>query len=722
MRYDIGDFNAMNVKVTWEVASAHRNLEKLCEQFETSVDEFCASPLQIRPHEFYDCECIPIAAACAKAHTEFPDVCAYEVEAYGKEIARSEKALNQQTSELKKNKTQMTTAYEYDVAEAEKAFQQHQLRLEKTAVQSITTVQSKVEELSEVAAKVDVKISDFTDRDAKELLENNHVGSDAEISFRKALREAKRQEHFSVASHVWMFIVGAVISWFVFSLFHPDGAIPVLAGVIPPVAVSIISAVIAITFFVFETTRYTKKKARVAVTLKELISAAEGECIVIRNEMQNEVNKADSVRQQKVNEADSKKVDDDIQDTEIAVNTLATHEKNVENASARRDQAIAYIEREYQMFDERLGQCLDKFQSAINTWSTKHASVTAMLDKNSVQSSNENTKQIASHFTRVGTIGIWDTNVVSEIRVGKTKEIAPDTAIESVERGAIEEKELSSIDRYRRDAENGDSEAQYELGLSYIYGIGVEENIAEGVKWFQKAAEQGKTEAQFNLAIAYADGRGIQQNSVEASKWFQKAADQEDAASQYFLGTMYNHGDGVRQDYDEAIKWYLKAAEQEYPDAMCNLGRMYVNGEGVQQDYGEAVRWFQKAVELEHAQSQFNLGLMYEKGTGIRKDEVKAVQWYKKSADQEFHLAQYNLGVMYINGTGVTQDYIEASKWIQKAADQDFAEALFLLGVMYENGEGVRKNNMKAINLYRRAAKQGNEEAIEALRDIEGSR
>ena len=413
----------MNVNVTQEVASAHRNLEKLCEQFEASVDEFCASPPQIRPHEFYGCECIPIAAACAFAHTEFPNVCSYEVEAYEKEIARSERTLNQQTSELKKNKTQMTTAYEYDVAEAEKAFQQHQLRLEETAGQSIKTVQSKVEELSEVAAKVGVKISGFTDRNPKEFLDNNNVGSDAKISFRKALREAKRQERFSAASHVWIFIIGAIISSLVIKLFHPEAS-PLFSGIIPPVAVSIISAVIAITFFVLATTGYKKKKARVVMTLKELVPAAEGECVVIQNEMQNEVDKADAVRQQKVKEAGSKRTNYDIQDTEIAAKALAAHEKNVENASSRRDQAIAYIEREYQKFDKRLCQCLDKLQSFVDTWTVKNARVTSILDENWVQKFSENSERIASSCTRVGNLNFWNSiekNSEVEIEIVHTK-------------------------------------------------------------------------------------------------------------------------------------------------------------------------------------------------------------------------------------------------------------------------------------------------------------
>jgi TPR repeat protein len=39
-----------------------------------------------------------------------------------------------------------------------------------------------------------------------------------------------------------------------------------------------------------------------------------------------------------------------------------------------------------------------------------------------------------------------------------------------------------------------------------------------------KAAEQGVTLAQYNVGIAYASGTGVERNKQEAVKWFDKAA------------------------------------------------------------------------------------------------------------------------------------------------------------------------------------------------------
>ena len=81
-------------------------------------------------------------------------------------------------------------------------------------------------------------------------------------------------------------------------------------------------------------------------------------------------------------------------------------------------------------------------------------------------------------------------------------------------------------------------------------------------KWFRKAAEQGNTGAQFNLGICYLFGHGVEQDFEEAAKWFRKAAEQGNAEAQFNLGVCYEHGHGVEQDYEEAVKWFRKAAEQ----------------------------------------------------------------------------------------------------------------------------------------------------------------
>ena len=81
-------------------------------------------------------------------------------------------------------------------------------------------------------------------------------------------------------------------------------------------------------------------------------------------------------------------------------------------------------------------------------------------------------------------------------------------------------------EQWRKAAEQGDAEAQYELGHCYHYGYGVTEDKAEAVKWWRKAAEQGNSEAQFCLGRCYDYGEGVAQDKAEAVKWYRKAAEQ----------------------------------------------------------------------------------------------------------------------------------------------------------------------------------------------------
>ena len=109
-------------------------------------------------------------------------------------------------------------------------------------------------------------------------------------------------------------------------------------------------------------------------------------------------------------------------------------------------------------------------------------------------------------------------------------------------------------------ADQGDSGAQYNLGVIYYHGQGVRQDYDEAVKWFRKAADQGHASAQFNLGVMYEKGQGIPQDHGEAAKWFRKAADQGDASTQFILGVMYWMGQGIPQDYLQAYVWLNLAA------------------------------------------------------------------------------------------------------------------------------------------------------------------
>ena len=74
------------------------------------------------------------------------------------------------------------------------------------------------------------------------------------------------------------------------------------------------------------------------------------------------------------------------------------------------------------------------------------------------------------------------------------------------------------------------------------------------MKWYRKAAEQGYADAQFNISKMYYKGDGVSQDYAEAAKWYRKAAEQGHDWAQYNLGWMYFCGEGVPKDYAEAVK------------------------------------------------------------------------------------------------------------------------------------------------------------------------
>jgi hypothetical protein len=69
-------------------------------------------------------------------------------------------------------------------------------------------------------------------------------------------------------------------------------------------------------------------------------------------------------------------------------------------------------------------------------------------------------------------------------------------------------------------AEKGNVSAQYNLGVMYSKGLGVQRNDSEAVKWYQKAADSGLPDAQFNLGVMYYYGQGVPRDYVQSYKWF----------------------------------------------------------------------------------------------------------------------------------------------------------------------------------------------------------
>jgi TPR repeat protein len=194
-------------------------------------------------------------------------------------------------------------------------------------------------------------------------------------------------------------------------------------------------------------------------------------------------------------------------------------------------------------------------------------------------------------------------------------------------------------------------------------------DYAEAVKWWRKAAEQGDAEAQYNLGYMYGNGWGVTQDFAEALKWYRKAAEQGDARAQYELEWAEAKVAASSTQSADA----KREQEERQADARSDLAKG--GAASAAGDYAEAVKWWRKAAEQGNAQAQHNLGLMYDKGEGVTQDYAEAAKWFRKAAEQGDVEAQYNLGLMYYFGDGVLQDTIAAHMWSHIAADNGHMNA-----------------------------------------------
>ena len=74
----------------------------------------------------------------------------------------------------------------------------------------------------------------------------------------------------------------------------------------------------------------------------------------------------------------------------------------------------------------------------------------------------------------------------------------------------------------------------------YRRGQGVPQDDKEALKWFRLAAEQGDAEAQNNLGVMYIEGQGVPQDNKEAVKWLRLSAEQRDEQAQINLALMHD--------------------------------------------------------------------------------------------------------------------------------------------------------------------------------------
>ena len=148
-------------------------------------------------------------------------------------------------------------------------------------------------------------------------------------------------------------------------------------------------------------------------------------------------------------------------------------------------------------------------------------------------------------------------------------------------------------------------------------------------------AEQGDTAAQFNVGLLHSKQLIPQASPEGAVKWYLLAAHNNHTHAQFNLGIKYDKGLGIKQSATEAFSWYLKAANHGHSQAQLNVANMYRDGRGVEHDNEQAATWYQASSINNIPQAQANLALLLHLGTGIDQDMIMAYVWATIASEED---------------------------------------------------------------------------------------
>lgn len=231
----------------------------------------------------------------------------------------------------------------------------------------------------------------------------------------------------------------------------------------------------------------------------------------------------------------------------------------------------------------------------------------------------------------------------------------------------------------RSRAESGLPLAQYQMGVAYIYGIGVDANEEAAFEWFDRAAERGELQSQNIVAGEYLYNKdktySIEQKRQAIGYLYNLASFGNEWAWELLID-IYGRGsvDGIDIDYDEAVRIAEILTEDRNLYAAVFLAPIY-----------------DSQVDANNSDM-----LKY-------KNDSKAFEQYQVIADLDSGdngmQAALRLAEMCREGRGTERNDSDTARYLEIASTRGSMEAKAALLDAYTFGKGVERSKSKVKSL-----------------------
>ena len=193
-------------------------------------------------------------------------------------------------------------------------------------------------------------------------------------------------------------------------------------------------------------------------------------------------------------------------------------------------------------------------------------------------------------------------------------------------------------------------------------------------------AEKGNAEAQYYVGVCFQTGKdGAPVDPRQATKWLEAAANAGNADALCYLGLRIFAENGHYGSEEDGVRYLSSAAQKGHAVAQFHMAEFYWDGVHVRQDKDQAIMWYEKSAQQNHEDAQMKLGLIYHDDEETYRDAKKSAFWLERAAKQGNVLAQRQTAVNYLMGNGVDEDNQKFKYWLEKAARQRDEKAISVL-------------------------------------------
>ena len=184
----------------------------------------------------------------------------------------------------------------------------------------------------------------------------------------------------------------------------------------------------------------------------------------------------------------------------------------------------------------------------------------------------------------------------------------------------------------KHDPEN--KNANYNMGLYYKKGYGVEENYTKAISYYEKAFNVGNYEAYLSIADIYNDKKNKMYDPKKAFEYSKKAFEKNIDEARGYMADYYIW---ETKEYKKAYD-ILKDSKRETAIELEVYGDLFYNGFYVGLDYDLAFRSYEKALSLydKSTSLKFKVGRCYHFGHGVQQDKETAYDLLYLSAKDEY--------------------------------------------------------------------------------------